>query len=948
MLAQTHKELEDHFHSLSKDRAPLGYPVYAFEHGLESEQVLAVRRELCEDLVRSGRLRHEHWLLWTVVAAEIGYTYDGDEYWYSFESEIPEWVSLGSREAVRGWFRDFRERFTGFRPTGRWAEHFSIIAWPITHSILPQYLQAQFAHHLYDLRHDLAATENAGVDELGHLLEESYHGVSSRFENFLQQTALTARLVLALRDEDVQDTVTPIFRPTLSRIVKDLEQKRSSRTYLRDARHVLRDARMRARGGLVGRSGSGTPNPSFPQTVTGIKLVARHAEDDSWTLGTAFPDFRALMRQTNTVPAGLDKVRFQFTDRPDGWMPGRALLSYSANARALTALSPNGHEPLIRFQQPAQDLDAWLPYMKLAANPPWLMRVHSDGIARQVMGNHVRAGETYLFATAVAVDPETVGNLGLREVVSRTSGVKLYTFGLPATISPTTIAALHSLSMGYALRARVKSFGLVPRWDEAASCSVWLVNEEILLHLTADFHITEFVLSMNGEAKTHLPTADKQELLVSLGLLPPGRYIVEISATAKKKAFGVNEARLVSPETLAIEVRPPRPWRSDAAARTGLRAVLQPSDGSFDDLLEQRATLTIHGPEGRSATVETRLYGAGGDMTTSTEIGRIELPSNDHAMATIVGKLTKEPLSERIQSAPRIDLSFSVEELGTVTVSFPHKIVPLRWKLATSHTGNTMRLVDETGAGSNVAVGRYDMPVPDRKFDVTQGAALQGIAVNAPGSLFVARYEGKVYAAFASVPPRGKLSDFSQILPPIALAVPGDAARNIVRLLAILRFWRIGKPLGTLAALRRNSVLGVIQNQIELLVCGSRWAAKAQSYRKKGGRLKELQLEVGGSPGFASRMRTTTWDWYADSGYARAEFYRLAKTYGVCLDRGICDLAMRLAFHPTIISLADPKQGAHNFQELGALPILARGAYFAKLTSDLRFQHQSVSTEAAE
>ena len=223
MLSQTHDQLEGHFRELSRGRAPLGYPVYAFEHNLEAPQVDALRTALCDDLARRQRLDRAHWLLWTVVAAEIGYTYDGDEYWHSFKSEVPPWVpSIPNKEVVRGWFRDFTRTFNGFQPTGRWADHFSIIAWPITHSILPKYLQSHFAKHLYDLRHELAAKQGATVDQLGHLLGDGYHGYSSRFENFLQQTALTARLVLALRDEDVHDTVTPIYRPTLARIVRDL------------------------------------------------------------------------------------------------------------------------------------------------------------------------------------------------------------------------------------------------------------------------------------------------------------------------------------------------------------------------------------------------------------------------------------------------------------------------------------------------------------------------------------------------------------------------------------------------------------------------------------------------------------------------------------------------------------------------------------------------------
>jgi hypothetical protein len=951
MLIQTHDQLEGHFNDLSRERVPLGYPVYAFEHGLESEQVQSLRKALCDDLVRTERLKHEHWLLWTVVAAEIGYTYDGDEYWYSFENEIPRWISLGSREAVRGWFHDFIHHFNGFQPTGRWAEHFSIIAWPITHSILPRYLQAQFARHLYDLRHDLAAKEATSVDELGHLLGTRYHGGSSRFENFLQQTALTARLVLALRDEDVQDSVAPIYRPTLARIVRDLEQKGSSRSYLRDARRVLRDARTHARAGLTGpktSTSSGVAGQNSQTFPPGIKLVARRAQDDSWTVGAALPNFIALMAELGLAPATLDKMRFQFVDRPQSWVPGRGLLSYSNSNHALSALPSSLTDPVIRFRQPSEDFNGLLPYLKIPSRPPWLLRIHNDGVARQVLGNNVRTGEEYIVATFAPANPEISKALSLRHAVSRTAGTVLYTLRVPPSVPPTFVQALHSFSLGYALRACVKPFGLVPRWNEANGCSVWLINEEILLHLSADFHITEFSLTLNGQGRSHLPMADAQEALVSLGLLPPGRYAIEITATAKKNAVSANAMRLIAPETIVFEVRAPTPWRTDTTARTGLRTVLQPPDASFDDLVEKRASLVLHGPDGRTATIEARLYDVSGHISSSTEVGRLELPSNEGAIARAVEKLSKEPLSEKIQSAPRVDLAFLADELGVATVSFPRKVAPLRWKLKADGAGSTIRLVDETGATANILISRYDMATPDRRVDVALSVCTQGVAVNPPGSLFVARSDAKMYAALASVPPPGKLSDFSQLIPGAVLDAPGGSSRNILRLLAILRIWRLSRPLGALAAIRKRAILELIETRIEQLACGNRWADRTLHYRKNGGRLEDLQADVGGSPGFALRMRTTEWTWHSYRAHACAEFFRVANTYGVCIDRGICDLALRLAFHPSSIRLTDPKQGAHDFEELGKLQILARGAYFAKLTSDLRFQESQVPTEAAE
>ena len=112
---------------------------------------------------------------------------DGDEYWTTFSRTIRSWKDFGDRAKVRGWFVDFSARYNGFRPEGRWAQHFSIIAWPIAHAILPRDLQGQFARHLYETRYALASLGNSTVDELGKVLGKSLAIGSSRFENFLEQ-----------------------------------------------------------------------------------------------------------------------------------------------------------------------------------------------------------------------------------------------------------------------------------------------------------------------------------------------------------------------------------------------------------------------------------------------------------------------------------------------------------------------------------------------------------------------------------------------------------------------------------------------------------------------------------------------------------------------------------------------------------------------------------------
>ena len=151
MLAEAQAELEAHFTALATLRRPHGHPVYALEHGIDAGRINALSEAASRSLQFNGP-SDQHWLVWAALAAEAGYRYAGDEYWPALERRLNEWRGNDQRQWLRRWFKRFRDRFGGPEPVGRWAEHFSIIAWPIANAILPQYLQAHFASQLHAQR----------------------------------------------------------------------------------------------------------------------------------------------------------------------------------------------------------------------------------------------------------------------------------------------------------------------------------------------------------------------------------------------------------------------------------------------------------------------------------------------------------------------------------------------------------------------------------------------------------------------------------------------------------------------------------------------------------------------------------------------------------------------------------------------------------------------------
>src|ERR1035437_123686 len=157
-LEEWQRRLERHFTQLASARSTSRFPLFALEHGLTKDELNEIRV-----LLRSHLLAHAwlapQWLVLVVYATEFGYAYYGDEYWPSFEERTPLWREKGNRNSLRTWFSKFQITYQGVTPSGQWAEWFSIIAWPITHAILPRYLQGQLAKTLYDLRYRLVRLE---------------------------------------------------------------------------------------------------------------------------------------------------------------------------------------------------------------------------------------------------------------------------------------------------------------------------------------------------------------------------------------------------------------------------------------------------------------------------------------------------------------------------------------------------------------------------------------------------------------------------------------------------------------------------------------------------------------------------------------------------------------------------------------------------------------------
>jgi hypothetical protein len=934
ILVEAQASLEKHFAALARERKPHSYPVYALEHGFEPKKIDELRHELCRSRTLDDRL----WLVWVIIATEIGYTYDGDEYWHSFVKGITSWPLFGDRNRIRDWFAKFGNLYNGFRPCGRWAKHFSIIAWPITHAILPRDLQGQFARHLYDLRYQLAIHTNAPLEELGQLLKGSDSLGSSRFQHFLDQSELTARLALAFRDEDVQGTASSVFRPTLARIIRDLEGRQAARDWFRDTRKVLRDARFGHISALLANTDK-TQTSTFVDSAkaNNARLIARQSSNGSWQLGLILPDVRQILEQVGVPTKILDGKRIKILGETESWMPARALLTLSGDERAIESFDHVlGTPALITLEQHTAGLsEALTAALQLKGTSPWLLKVQDDGVARQLLGNFVRTKNDYIIATTDAVATHEIKQLQLVHLDTNTLNVFLYHFHVPTVLGPADLVALKAIKLGYSLRAEIEPVGLVPRWDGSAECSVWLSGEQPMVRLSADHPVSEFTLTVDQSFCLRIPVAEQRHSLVSLGQLAPGPHIIEVTGTTIAKLGASIEA-----ETFHLYIRAPEPWVASIRDKAGFRAVLEPAGASLDGVLAGMAKLSLLGPSERSVIIGARLFDVNGHQTEHLPLGSMVSLSNTGELQRILLKLAKEPDAEKVQTSPRVDLTFLVDELGFDSVSFNRTLNPLRWRLNRNAHDSSARLIDEAGKGDAIRVTSYSILEPDKKIEVNVEDYLLGKSVDPPGLLLNAESGNKRYTAIFSVPPRQPITSLSNLGVKISISPSKDTPRNLPHLLSMLRLWFSAKQvLGPLGGIRKADVCKEFNRRIESILCGVPWADRVrQSHSLNDPVIQQLRNSVGGSPGFVSRIMTTNWDGADQNDSLKDEFVRIAGVYHICEDVVLCGLALRVAFAPETIRPSADSDAITEWQRLMSVPSLVKGAFLARLVTRLRGQ----------
>lgn len=914
MLDAAQKALEQRYSALAEIRRPLGHPVYAIEHGFDASTIEQLRDNASKELRTLGLLP-KRWLVWAALSAEAGYRYKGDEYWPELECQDGEWRNQHNRGRIRKWFEKFRTTFGGPMPVGAWARHFNIIAWPIANAVLPRYLQPHFAEHVYDQRFALVHAIPKGADAIGRLLADEYRGGSPRFGIFLRQVNLTGQIVLALRDEDLGGEHLRISPDVLTRIVQNLETKRVSREHLRWARKVIstREATLspRLRLGQTSSPGTGVEPPIAPVRIAG------RLDGSTALLGLVFPDTAMAFKRAGINLGALSRIRVRLPGADSPWEPGQILLTYGKSDRVLSEI-PAADAPLIELEGADDRLRETLePLLTVPDRATRLLKRQSDGLYREVAGGHVRTRQSYLLLRREPLGEETISRTGARETRCSTAGVIVYALELGSRLSEAQRVELEKLGVGATLGIRVDPVGLAPATGQHG-LPTWLTSEPVLLMLSADYEISGFLVSLDGAANVQIK-ADGGKAYISLESLEGGHHRADVQALAGP-GTGAPAGAVTGFEFAVCQ---PEPWPAAMRGKSGFRLLVDPIGAELDAVLSGKASLSIMGPVGRTVNWAIETFDAAGQLQRYHRGGNTRVGSPQSEIDSAIDRLRRE-MSDAIDVAHRVDIIASLGELGRQAIAFQRAVKPVRWTFDPKR--HVARLIDETDHEEPIRMALFSLSEPVNSRPLGIAEALTGIAVDPPGSLLVALCGDIHHSLFASVPAQSKLSTLRELKPRQDLRIQKSDAEAVLILLRSYWRWLRARAVGPQAILWKDVTLHEIRQAIIARACGVEFAGALRT-----GNLHRAQTLVGGSPGFAFRMRNFAHH-EADQA-ALAALGACALLYNVVKDPADSEGAFRLAFTPSGYRPMNGSEALIRMSATLANATLVKGAFLAHAAS---------------
>lgn len=887
-LPALQKELEARFAQLSEERSD-DRRIFALEHGLAIDMA-ALASALSKQLLYATP-NQAFWLVWVVFATEVGYDYAGAEYWQTFSDRLPAWRPIDtnkSRSRIRMWLRRFASTYNGVRPSGTWAEQFRIIAWPITHAILPKDLQYQFARSIHYNRYQIAA--DIAPLAVGRLIRNRTPHASSRFREFCEQEQMVGRIALALLGAEAEDP--PLSPETTQRIISDLEATHEAREWLREARSDIR----RIDGAKRQRT---TDHSKQDRTKTVIQprfnlhptlLLSR--KNEAWHVGIQFPSFAPLAAGSSEVARHLQKTKVRIEGGVGQWHPAQ-ILSVPSKIHGLQRWPSDG--VVLRFKDVLPIFEQLMHLeATLGEGPLWVCRIGSDGLAREVRSQHVRPGQKYIvmartgeaFRHHPAVQPIDLRCEGL-------TGIQL---SLPNHVSEDLQHMLKKLGLSLSSTVRVWPAGLpAASWDGEGR-SEWLTSDIPCFGIDVDHDVTVVEVTLDDLASLRIPrTGMRGPSWVQLPPLPPGEHRLVVEVKGGIRQLGSSGG---TRGEVLLEVRDPVSLEETIQQRGGLMVVATPTDATLESLERDELRLDVLGQDGREAQLLLEVEGCDTDRRP---FDKVIIPTT---LTHLWHRLPTE-IQENLGSSNACRLIVRAEEIGTFMLPLDRESRPLRWSLRRSEHATTIRLIDEAAAGSNAVCQRALLSQPCDPHILDYEDCLEGLEVAAPGALFVVAGRDRLDTIIVSQLSQGTMSDFAQLAVVPQLNGFASSTECLREDIALLGLWSRARVVGPLGSARKAKVVNTMRDALVRLVCSSAWM-DAERHMGEPPWSEHAIAELGGAitnhrewKNFPAQLRVSHRDALSMTPAQVAPWLlTLTTRYGLCTDLHLVERMLRYLTDP--------------------------------------------------
>ena len=960
-LDEWEAHLAAHYTLLHEERLISGASsrLYALEHGLSPPQVEELQ-EAVRDHIRRSRPSNRHRLAWVVYATESGYAYSGDEYWQTFEHDTPGWAAWGSRNWLRSCFRYFAEHFGGAAPTGTWADHFTIIAWPIAHAILPKDLQRHLARTLYELRHSLTPEYTTDPDRLGHLIHRRSSTSSSRFQQLTQETTLIGQIAAALLFRTSQEGSSQILPSTLERIATDLDEERRAREWLRDAQAAtvtkLRQSRLNPaqRTSTEAQPGSRESLGVDNATIALEPHLLLRDDEPGWAVYLEVPDMNSLVSRypefRDVLESSRCSVQGAATDRP--MARGRVL---SGSRRVLIGTWPLEGETPLRFEPSRPDLDDLLrTYCLIQPKPNWLFEHQADGFAREVKSRRVKPGGEYVVVSThtLPIDGEYLTPLALRAL-----GVGAATLSVPSLVDENFISLTEELGVGISTEVAIWPAGLAPSSWDGIGRGEWLSTDTPRFGIRANLVIDSLLFSLNAMDPVSLGMpglAQGETCFVETPDLDIGTHNLRVLARHRQSG---HTSELGSIE---IVIREPRPWVPATDESSPLLVIPDPRTPTLEQVWTGEASFHIQAPPSRTVECHLSLYESRAtEPFLETVVGPLTPPlgPSEWREAFLAHLRMADDLVSAFDRTSRCRLEFRADELGTFRLECERASTPVRWFVdSLRRKGYRLRVLDDRGSDSELRLRYFSFDTPERSEALDLAAHLASPGPQARGGLYSAEWENGKQCIIMPNQIRS-LEDF-RVDP--AVEEGARSKRRAANLTSQIEVWQGANLRGDFSAVTaRNSVVDAMLRGVVDAVGDQGWAAgerslaqfgdsraverleRAVAPRKYAGLYEELRNACKENDGNSRRLRRVCIAWLASAvvGQQSSRLGRHAsdiqrrQSHQTLQPSWVAEFALRLVSAPRSLRLWAGEDWNLGFDQVCRKPELLRAARFAVLVA---------------